>query len=373
MGDGVIVEDVTATGTDDGWRLSAVVRSQSGLCPQRPYIAVRGGTAGWLPEYGDAFVAALLMPAMRLGEELEVDAPVSARLLRSVRTVMEVYQAWWALGPVRVAAGPGPERGRGGPAVGLFFTTGVDCFYSLLKDVGRRPEPDHQPVTDLLYVNFEQRAGPDYDRLLDRVRHVADQTGTRMVVVDTNIRALSDALVGWESYHGAALAAVALALQGRLGRCLIAASDQYGHLPPLGSHPVLDHLWSTERLEIVHDGAEATRTDKVERQLGRSPLALEHVVVCWQGKPGQNCGECEKCLRTMVAFELAGALRACRTLPDTLDFDRLRAVPMWSADSRDAMRSMVVDARHRGRPDIAEAAEQALHRYAPAQPGSVQR
>jgi hypothetical protein len=369
----VIVEDVTAAGTDDGWRLSAAIRSESGFGPQRLYFGLSGGVAEWLPEYGDAFLAALLMPAMSLGEELVVDAPVSGRLLRSVRTVMEIYQAWWQLHPIPVAAARGPDRGRGGAAIGLFFTTGVDCFYSLLKDVDRRSEFDHQPVTDLLFVNFERQDGPDYQRLLNRVRHVAEQTGGRSVVVNTNVRALSDPLVGWEGYHGAALAAVALALQGLLGRCLIAASDQYRHLPPLGSHPVLDHLWSTEQLEFVHDGAEATRTDKVERQLVRSPLALANLGVCWQDRPGRNCGECEKCLRTMAALELANALKLCRTLPDTLDLDRLRSVPMWSADSRDAMRSMVLDARRRGRPDIAEAAEQALRRYAPDQPGPVQR
>jgi hypothetical protein len=366
----MIVEDVTAVGTDEGWRLSGMVRSESGLGAKRLYFAVPDGAAEWLPKYGDAFLAALLMPAMSLGEELVVEAPVSARLLRSVRTVMDVYQAWWELGPVQVTAS-GSHRGHDPEAVGLFFTTGVDCFYSLLKDVDRRGEPGHQPVTDLLFANFDQQTGPDHDRLLNRIRRVADGTGARMVVVDTNVRALSDPLVGWEIYHGAALAAVALALQGLLGRCLIAASDQYRHLPPLGSHPVLDHLWSTEQLEIVHDGAEATRTDKVERQLVRSSLALANLGVCWQGRPGQNCGECEKCLRTMAALELAGALERCRTLPNTLDLERLRSVPMWSADSRDAMRSMVLDARRRGRPEIAEAAEQALRRYSSDQLGPV--
>jgi hypothetical protein len=364
----MIAEDIRCTGVDEGWRLSALVRSESGLGPERLYFEVPGGAAGWLPEYGDAFLAALLMPAMSLGEELVVDAPVSTRLLRSARTVMEIYQAWWELPPVPVKATPELDRGRGQAAVGLFFTTGADCFYSLLKDIDRRAEPAHQPVTDLLFVNFERQSGRDYQRLLGRIRQVAEQTGSRMVVIETNIRLLTDPFSRWEAYHGAALAAVALALQGLLGRCLVAASDQYRHLPPLGSHPVLDHLWSTEQLEIVHDGAEASRTDKMERQLARSPLALANLGVCWQGRPGENCGECEKCLRTMAALELAGALKLCGTLPAVLDLDRLRSVPMWSADSRESMRSVVLDARRRGRPDIAEAAGQALLRYPPDQP-----
>jgi hypothetical protein len=137
----MIAEDIRCTEADKGWRLSASVRSEAGLGPERLYFEVPGGAAGWLPEYGDAFLAALLMPAMSLGEELVIDAPVSAWLLRSVRTVMEIYQAWWELRPVPVKATPGRDRGRDQAAVGLFFTTGADCFYSLLKDIDSRSEP----------------------------------------------------------------------------------------------------------------------------------------------------------------------------------------------------------------------------------------
>ena len=37
----------------------------------------------------------------------------------------------------------------------------------------------------------------------------------------------------------------------------------YAHLGPLGSHPLLDPLWSSEDVELVHDGCEATRLDKL--------------------------------------------------------------------------------------------------------------
>jgi hypothetical protein len=270
-------------------------------------------------------LVALLMPAMSLGEELVIEAPVSRRLLRSARTVMDIYSAWWDhLHPVRIRAGAGCQTNivcQNG--VELFFTTGVDCFYSL--------------------------------------RRVAEGVGRRSLVVDTNVRSFTT--MYWEDYHGAALGSVALALQGLLGRCLIAASDYYRRdLPPWGSHSVLDHLWSTEGLEIVHDGAEGTRMDKVERRLAGSSVALENLSVCWRSKPAHNCGVCEKCLRTMIAFELAGALGKCETLPRTIDLDDVRRVQMNSEASRNQMRSMAA-ARSRNRHDLADAAEQALRRY----------
>ncbi len=370
----LIAEDIRRTATAHGWELSARVRATAPLDVDRLRFTVRGGGPDRVPERGDAFLAALVMPAMSLGEELLIDAPVSPRLLRSARTVMEIYSAWWErLREVRVTATETAAPTGGEDAVGLFFTTGVDCFYSLLKDGERRAEPDHQPVTELLFANFEQHSGADHDRLVERIGQVADRTGCRAVVVDTDIRSLANPLAAWGTYHGAALGAVALAVQGLLGRCLIAASDQYRHLPPLGSHPLLDHLWSTERLEIVHDGAEATRTGKVERQLARSALALDNLGVCWRSRPGHNCGACEKCLRTMAALELAGALRHCRTLPPVLDLRQLRTVPIESEDARVSMREVALDARARGRHDIADAAEHALARPLPDPSGTAAR
>lgn len=360
----MIVEKIRRMDTARGPRLCASVRTKSQLGAERAYFTITDGDARWLPERGDAFLAALLMPAMSVGEELVVDAPVSGRLLESVQTVMEIHHAWWErLHPIRVTAtGTSPAPRVDDPAVGLFFTAGVDSLHSLLKDRAAYDRPGHRPVTDLLYVNFEAHTGPGHGRKLDRIRHVAERTGCRPITVETNLRALTDPVVDRSAYHGAALAAVGLALQGHLGRCLIAARDHYRHLPPRGSHPLLDHLWSTERLEFVHDGAEAERADKIERRLAHSQLALDTLHVCPQSQDATNCGVCEACLRTMIGLELAGVLRHCRTLPSELDIDRLREVPTGSRDSRDAMRSMAVHARGRGRADIADAAEEGLRR-----------
>jgi hypothetical protein len=362
----VLVDNVVREQTAGGWRLSAAVHSAPALDGELLHFTVAGDEGAWLSQRGDAFLAALLLPAMALGEELVIEAPVSARLRRSVRTVMDIYTAWWGdrYRAVQVRCGASAEAVErdGTAAVGLYFTAGVDSFYSLLKDLELSDEAAHEPVTHLLFANFEHHAGPPYERLLARLRRAADDTGRQLVVVDTNVRSLTQPAAYWPDYHGAALASVALALQGLLGRCLIAASDIHP-TPPWGSHPVLDHLWSTEALEIVHDGAEATRTEKVVRQIGRSQLALETLSVCWRSEPGHNCGVCEKCLRTMASLEVAGRLSQCTTLPQTLDLQALRVVELGEPE-RDLMREVAGDASSRGRDDIVDAIEDNLSRYA---------
>src|SRR5207302_11088078 len=85
---------------------------------------------------------------------------------------------------------------------------------------------------------------------------------------------------------------------------------------PWGAHPLVDPRWSTEAVDVVHDGCEANRIEKIRRQIASSPLALQSLRVCWRGDSASyNCGECPKCLRTMLALHLAGTLPRATTFP----------------------------------------------------------
>jgi hypothetical protein len=91
----MLVDDVIAEQSAEGWRLSAAVHSALAVNGERLHFTVHGAAAEWLTVTGDAFLAALLMPAMALGEELVIEAPASPRLRRSARTVMDIYTGWW--------------------------------------------------------------------------------------------------------------------------------------------------------------------------------------------------------------------------------------------------------------------------------------
>ena len=75
-----------------------------------------------------------------------------------------------------------------------------------------------------------------------------------------------------------------------------------------------DPLLSTSATTVVHDGAEATRVEKT-RAVAESALALRSLRVCWRSRSDHNCGDCEKCYRTMTTLSLLGALNKCSTFP----------------------------------------------------------
>jgi hypothetical protein len=280
------------------------------------------------PDNGDPFLAALLFPAMHLGEPLAITAPVSPRLLAAVGDIAAIYAHFDKQAvPVAVAASARADAlptPRSAPGAGLFFSLGVDSFYSLLKN--RRDHPhDRQTITHLIYVHGFEIGHPRWDsafppRVLDNLHRVGAALGATIVPVVTNVQRVCAPLAPWTIGHGGGLVSVALALGSLLGRVHIAATTTYDRLYSWGTHPVLDPRWSTERLTVIHDGCELNTIDKTAVVAG-SPLALAALRVCPGYGPEYNCGRCLKCLRTMLDLMMAGALDRCQTLPHEIALD----------------------------------------------------
>jgi hypothetical protein len=280
------------------------------------------------PGNGDPFLAALLVPAMMTGERLALPAPVSPTLLLSLTDVQAIYVSFdRRLKPVDVEAAPRaiPCPDTPGSATGLFFSLGVDSYYSLLKNVRDHPRDD-ETISHLIPIHGFDAAENDWNeqfspRMLRNCERAARETGKNLLPVTTNVRSITRTLARWTLSHGAALASVALALDGFLGKVLIAASTTYDQLYPWGSHPVLDPRWSTERLTVAHDGCEMGRIDKI-RFVAESQTVLDTLRVCRH----YNCGKCSKCLPTIIDFMQAGVLDRSATLPHEVDVERLRQV-----------------------------------------------
>lgn len=275
---------------------------------------------------GDSFVAALLMPAMIRGADLHVEGPVSKRLLQGIERFMDVICNWWPqFQRVAVKADEAaPVYSDPGPGwVASSFSGGVDSFHTLLKH-GGADVPASERISRLMFIQgFDiPLDDPDFYRTAAaRLDDVASACGKELIQVATNARQLARKPVTWGRYHGTVLVAVALGLQAGMQRLYIPSSYPYRDLFPWGSHPLTDPLWSTESLEIVHDGCEATRVQKVVSYIAKSQVALDHLRVCWESHRGEyNCGTCEKCLRTKLNLEIAGVLQKAGALDSTLRY-----------------------------------------------------
>lgn len=306
-----------------GTTLALDVERAAGPCS----AFVRTTDATVLAGGGDVALAALLLPAMRVGEPLTIDGDVSPRLLRSADRIQDVLvtwdrflrprpdDRWYARVTIEANAraadvdpGSFAPSGRG---VACLFTGGVDSFHAVIAH--------RQRIDALVYVHGFDVEIDDHalrSEVTTRLRAAAADLDLPLVELESDLRHHGDRCwVGWPDYHGAAFGAVAHALADRFERLLVPATHTYAHLEGLGSHPMLDPLWSSERVEIEHVGAAATRVDKI-RVLDEVPAARRHLRVCWENRDGRyNCGRCEKCIRTGVAIRAAGVEGRFPTIP----------------------------------------------------------
>jgi hypothetical protein len=263
---------------------------------------------------GDPFLASALLPAMLKGETLEIDPglPVSAKLLDNLSVVQDIHHCWNpALKKIDIRATAAPSGPLTSGAIS-FFSGGVDSHYTFLK---RQADISH--VVFMHGFDFF-RPGDDYRTAVARNAAFVAGFGKTLIPVETNHYTFDYHLqLSRILTQGSTLASVALLLG--FPRAFIPASMSYDQLHPTAAHPLLDPLYGTEAVEIVHDGGEAGRPEKLEK-VAACESALANLVVCLD-EMNSNCGRCMKCLRTMVGLESLGvkadlfpALPPARTL-----------------------------------------------------------
>ena len=360
----MIVDDLRLEPEGDRVELSARLRLRSSAeAPERIWFRFPQDMAGEGID-GSPFVPGLLMAAMYLGEELAIDAPVSARLLDGAESAKLVMRSWWpymADVPVRGETAP-LANGAGRRAT--LFTRGVDSWYTALT----------QPVDTWLYAptaDFawgKRDSGPEETERLRRPvveihRSCAQRFDRRLVVVDTNLRHFVEPLRNWGYSHGGILTACGLAVGAQLGELRVPSSLGFGNLVPLGTHPLLDPHWSTERTRIVHDATEVSRMEKAV-VVAENQHALDHLLVCNSPDPLINCGRCGMCLRTMAMLEPIGALERCPTFREPLSAWRLAMLPADNLLTRKMTGRRIRDMREHGaRPALGAALRVGLLRY----------
>jgi hypothetical protein len=281
------------------------------------------------------FVPIALMLAMRHEEPLGIDGAVSATLLDALVTVQEILSAWsptFTRVPVRVREVAPVVATTAGRACG--FSRGVDSTYSAVC-----PRPPGQELTHLVYCDG---LDPSYGEAtsaarIEAARVAAASVGLPLIVVRINTREVLDHVIDHEDSYGAALAMVGLSLAPVIGSFTIASARDYNALVPRGAHPMLDPLWSSDRVAVEHDSMARDRPGKVRWLVENRPDLLPHLHVCWETDAEDNCGRCSKCRATAVQLEIAGGLERAGSFPRTVDIDAIRARREPSLNGRVAL------------------------------------
>ena len=325
----------------------------------------------------DAFLAGCFPLAALHGEaRVRIEGHLCPMLVEGLRTA----HAWWASWGGMPPQAPAIESLSGGRAVDLAkprravacLSGGVDGLHMLLRNRQLYRPSDPAYIREALFVHgfdIGKRArtpeNEHFRMALARLEPVAAETGLRLIRCRTNLRHLPSKPGFWANRHnGAALAAVGHA--ATLGPAFLFIGGTY-HVSdpvPVGSHPAVDGLFSSQRLTVIHDGSRFSRLEKV-RELAQWPTALAALRVCPDNIGDRpNCGHCEKCLRTRLELLAAGVEETTAFGPSLTPVELWdQAVPQPIGDRAIRYKDLLPPLRARGLSALCRVLEERIDAY----------
>lgn len=320
--------------TEDGKRVSANVSwEDSNRHTQEIYFETSKAFGGGLTCNPHAFLVACIMPAMHNGERrIFIDAEIDPVLENGLYVVMNWFQNWFEVDReiVHIEAKGKRTRYMSGNArnAAVFLSGGIDSLATLRHNHMNFPTDHPWRIRDAIFVrgqNIESDIRLEtFQKALDVLSVVCSDSGISLIPVMTNIRELEpDTQFFLKEFQAAILAAVAHAFVKRISVAYISASESIPsslkfnktrHFLPYGTHPLIDPNYGCSELLIRYVSAELTRLEKT-KIVADWNVGLQSIKVCPANWPGDNCGHCEKCIRTMLGLLVLDKLSNTSAFP----------------------------------------------------------
>jgi hypothetical protein len=280
--------------------------------------------------WADPWVIGLIFPMMQSGVPVHIEGRVSPSLLANLELFMKIWEIW-APGryrPVALSADsevelpPVPE-----PNTALVsLSCGVDSCFTLYRHVrglaGRRSQRVAATVMQHgfdVWLGQKNTDGVFADMLADG-RALAQSLGLSCIAMKTNFQQMR---LDWAHAWGTQLASGLYLLAARYDAALIANDMPYQWMMPWPAHPTTTPLLGSRGFSLIDDGGECSRIQKV-KLIANWPEAMRRLHVCFGlDVPGtyRNCCKCEKCVRTILAFRVAGCAKPEAFAHDPTDAD----------------------------------------------------
>lgn len=316
-----------------------------------------------------AFLVGCLLPAMHFGEQrIKVDHELCPFLKEGLTVVMHIIKTWTdgAYQPLEIEArNQAAPRLLSTPRAGMFMSGGMDSLAALYLNRKRYPESHPAFVKDGLFLHgFDiggvVKRGMKYhvfERAISSISKITRDAGCELIPVYTNIRHLCDERVLWLNYFfGSVLAAISHTFSNRLNLMFIGSSYDIPNLHPCGSHPLLDPEYSSYNMRIRHRDHELSRLEKIDL-ISHWDIAFQNFRVCLANVPDRlNCGNCEKCVRTMTELTALGLLEKTNAfVEDEITPDHISQFDITIRERPPFYRPLVPQLIQKGRQDLANA------------------
>ncbi|HEX8901277.1 hypothetical protein [Vitreimonas sp.] len=270
------------------------------------------------PRNDDYALLGALSYAMQRGGRVHVQGRVDQRLLANAEKFSELWAAYRPdlFKQIEVSADEDlePRVGDPGGAYAFALSGGVDSVFSLMRNSeGADGRTSRKPACAFLMEWSDARHDPAWaPALRGRAARIAEVIGVSHLVCRTNWREFCR---DFDIEHPLGILAAAHCLNGAYEGCVLAADHFHRDevaLGPWGNNHATNPLLSSSGFEAINYGGAFERLEKV-RLLAHRPDLVANLAVCTRPRSGENCGRCEKCLRSgLELFVTSGS-----TLPVT--------------------------------------------------------
>jgi len=285
--------------------------------PDRLWFRFPESYSKFVSDRSDGFAASMLLLANYFGKPLQVRGVISPRLAYGLQEYQRIFQLWmpkiFPLVDIRFDKLQPLESTGVQNKIGLGFSGGVDSLYTLRSHLPQDQKIPSAALTHGIFIHGID-IGLDeteiYHSLYERYARLFQGFGLQLLTLRTNVVSFYQFRVNWNYSHGGPMVAPALIFGKLLSRYYISATNSYLETILLGTSPVTDHWLSTETLEVIHYGGSKNRAEKIIA-LGDWPAANQVLRVCAAPVKSiefDNCGRCNKCMRTIVTLEIVGVL-----------------------------------------------------------------
>lgn len=292
----------------------------------------------------DTALVAFFYAAMCYNEDIVIDGCVSKRLYKNL--ISNIYSLVLGYRPAfhRISievSGFCCATQNEEAIVGTGFSCGVDSFATLIDHYVNESDTEYR-INSLFFFHLgqygdisdpltEQRARLRYEYC----KRATDYIGLPYIFMDTNLFKFYQP--SWEYDAGVFCRCSAiLALQSVCRRYYVSGAYSFcqsAEMPATNTHdfasyadPIVLPMFSTERCEIVIDGCQYKRIDKINLIKNYIP-AQKYLNVCVNSSAdhvdADNCGICGKCKRTLFALESLGALNS---FSEVFDLEKWRSI-----------------------------------------------
>jgi hypothetical protein len=304
-------------------RAAGVLRREVDMTLRRPGKPPETRTIFWeidtsldIPPFEtlDFAAVATLFMAMQYRARLQVKGKVTSIMLRNLE---ELNEAWNQLRPSQYALITidadeiVPDRLQSMPGnlnAVVAFSGGLDACFTIARHLSRHAGHRTANIrTAVLIHGFDIPLAAD--KAFRTARLSAEKAlqplGISISTIRTNWREVAE--TDWEMDHMTALAACLHHFHGPCELGLFGSDLTYAfNFWPWGSNPAIDPFLSGGRFTLRSEGQAFLRTARAEL-VAAVPALIDNVRVCWAGPiTGENCGRCEKCIRTQLNFLAAG-------------------------------------------------------------------